>query len=203
MLIWNWTVFKSIFLPFCSCCHRNYVYVNALCKSCVTFFHFDVELRDDIWYFFEYKDEYKKLILAYKSDGQKLLGKLFADAIFQFLMNVNFDLVVTVPCSFKRKVFYGFDHMEYIGNLLRKRGINYINVFKRGLGKSQKLLCGNLRYSNLENKIKLKSKYKDMQFERVVLIDDIVTTGTSMTFCKNILIENWFCDVIKLSIARV
>ncbi|WP_024655047.1 type I phosphoribosyltransferase [Borrelia hispanica] len=201
--MWNWTVLKSIFFPFCSCCHRNYVYLNSLCKQCVTLFHFDIKLRDDIWYFFEYKDEYKKLILAYKSDGQKLLGKFFANIIFQFLMNIDFDLVVSVPCSFKRNFFYDFDHMEYIGNLLSKRGVNYINIFKRGLGRSQKLLRGNLRYTNLENKITLRSKYKYMKFKRIVLIDDIVTTGTSMTFCENILIKNGFYNVIKLSIARV
>ncbi|AHE63107.1 amidophosphoribosyltransferase [Borrelia parkeri] len=201
--MWNWGILKSIFLPFCSCCHKNYVYLNALCKDCIKFFHFDVKLRDDIWYFFDYKNEYKNLVLTYKRDGQRFLGRFFANGILHFLMSIDFDLVVSIPCSFKRKIFYGFDHMEYIGNLLSNSEINYINVFKRGLGKSQKLLRGDLRHSNLENKVKLKLRYRNIKFKRVVLIDDIVTTGASMTFCKDILIRHGALSVIKLSIARV
>ncbi|AHH03811.1 Amidophosphoribosyltransferase family protein [Borrelia nietonii YOR] len=201
--MWNWVVLKSIFFPLCSCCHKNYVYLNALCKDCIEFFHFDVKSRDDVWYFFEYKNECKKLLLAYKRDGQRLLGQFFANGILQFLMSIDFDLVVSVPCSFKRRIFYGFDHMEYIGDLLGNSGIKYVNVFKRGLGKSQKLLRGDLRHSNLENKVKLKLKYRNIDFKRVVLIDDIVTTGSSMTICKDILIKHGACSVIKLSLARV
>ncbi|AJW73650.1 amidophosphoribosyltransferase [Borrelia hermsii] len=201
--MWNWVVLKNIFLPLCSCCHKNYVYLNALCKDCIEFFHFDVKSRDDFWYFFEYKSEYKNLLLAYKRDGQRLLGQFFANGILQFLMSIDFDLVVSVPCSFKRKIFYGFDHMEYIGDLLGNSGIKYVNVFKRGLGKSQKLLRGDLRHSNLENKVKLKLKYRNIEFKRVVLIDDIVTTGSSMTFCRDVLIKHGAWSVIKLSLARV
>ncbi|AHH08769.1 amidophosphoribosyltransferase [Borrelia anserina] len=201
--MWDWSVLKSIFLPFCSCCHRNYVYSYALCKDCIEFFRFDVRLRDDVWYFFDYKDEYKKLVLAYKRDGQRLLGQFFASAILQFLMSIDFDLVVSVPCSFKRKIFYNFDHMEYIGDLLSHGGIDYVNIFKRGLGKSQKLLRGDLRHNNLENKVKLKLNYKNIKFKKVVLIDDVVTTGVSMTFCEDILMEHGTWSVIKLSIARV
>ncbi|UCP01791.1 ComF family protein [Borrelia hermsii] len=200
--MWNWVVLKNIFLPLCSCCHKNYVYLNALCKDCIEFFHFDVKSRDDFWYFFEYKSEYKNLLLAYKRDGQRLLGQFFANGILQFLMSIDFDLVVSVPCSFKRKIFYGFDHMEYIGDLLGNSGIKYVNVFKRGLGKSQKLLRGDLRHSNLENKVKLKLKYRNIEFKRVVLIDDIVTTGSSMTFCRDVLIKHGAWSVIKLSLAR-
>ncbi|AHH10999.1 amidophosphoribosyltransferase [Borrelia coriaceae] len=200
--MWNWSILKRILLPFCSCCNKNYIYLNALCKDCIGLFHFDVKFRDDIWYFFDYENEYKKLVLSYKREGQRLLGQFFANGILQFLMSIDFDLVVSIPCSFKRKVFYGFDHMEYIGDLLSNNGINYVNIFRRGLGKSQKLLRGDLRHSNLRNKVKLKLKYRNFKFNRVVLIDDIVTTGASMTVCKDILVRHGAWSVIKLSIAR-
>ncbi|AYE36646.1 amidophosphoribosyltransferase [Borrelia turcica IST7] len=196
-------VFKSIFLPFCSCCHRNYVYSNALCKRCIEFLNFKIKSSDDILYFFEYRDEYKKMVLSYKKDGQKALGRFFANGILKFLVDIDFDMVVSVPCSMKRKLFYGFDHMEYIGNLLAKNGINYVNILKRGWSKSQKLLRGRLRLNNLENKIKLRLKNKDIKCKRIVLIDDIVTTGTSMSFCEDILIKNGACRVVKLSISKV
>ncbi|BCR22207.1 amidophosphoribosyltransferase [Borrelia sp. HM] len=200
--MWNWVIVKSIFLPFCSCCHKDYIYLNALCKSCIEFLHFDIKMKDTDWYFFEYKNEYKRLILAYKKYGQRSLGKFFANGIYQFLKNIDFDLVVSVPCSFKRKIVYGFDHMEYIGNLLSNNGINYINVFKRGLGRSQKLLSRDLRYSNLKNKVKLKLRYRNINFKKIVLIDDIVTTGISMSLCKDILVKHGAFSVLKLSIAR-
>ncbi|AWG43147.1 amidophosphoribosyltransferase [Candidatus Borreliella tachyglossi] len=201
--MWNWVVLKSVFLPFCSCCSKKYVYSYALCKSCFESFNFDIRSKDDILYFFEYRDEYKKLVLSYKEDGQKSLGQFFAAEILKFLKNIDFDLAVSVPCSFKRRAFYGFDHMEYIGNLLGRNGINYANIFKRGLGRSQKLLSGGLRLRNLENQIKLKLRYKNIELKRIVLIDDIVTTGSSMTFCQDILIRHGAWNVIKLSILKV
>ncbi|ASQ29523.1 amidophosphoribosyltransferase [Borrelia miyamotoi] len=199
----NWVILKSIFLPFCSCCHKDYVCLNALCKSCVEFFHFNVKIKGNVWYFFEYKNEYKRLILAYKKDGQRSLGKFFANGILQFLKSIDFDLVVSIPCSFKRKAFYGFDHMEYIGDLLVSNGINYINVFKRGLGRSQKFLRRDLRHSNLGNKVKLKLKHRNIKLKRIILIDDIVTTGVSMSLCEDILTKYGAWSVLKLSIARV
>ncbi|WKC58448.1 amidophosphoribosyltransferase [Borrelia sp. P9F1] len=194
-------VLRSIFLPFCVCCHRGYVYSHALCKRCIGFLNFRIKSRDNILYFFEYRDEYKKIVLSYKKDGQKALGRFFTDGIFKFLVGIDFDIVVSVPCSVKRKVFYGFDHMEYIGNLLMKHGVNYVNILKRGWCESQKVLRGRLRLNNLENKIRL--RYNPVRDKKIVLIDDIVTTGTSMSFCEDILMRNGALNVVKMSISKV
>lgn len=48
---------------------------------------------------------------------------------------------------------------------------------------------GTLRFRNLENKIKLRSKYKNFEFKKIVLLDDIVTTGTSMHICEDFIIQ--------------
>ncbi|UGQ17572.1 amidophosphoribosyltransferase [Borrelia sp. RT1S] len=194
-------ILRSIFLPFCVCCHSDYVCSHALCKRCLGFLDFKIKFRDGILYFFEYRDEYKKIVLSYKKDGQKALGQFFTDGIFKFLVGIDFDMVVSVPCSIKRKIFYGFDHMEYIGNLLMKNGINYANILKRGWGESQKVLRGRLRLDNLENKIKL--RYDTVRDKKIVLIDDIVTTGASMSFCEDILVKNGALNVVKMSISKV
>ena len=160
-------------------------------------------MKDNDYYFFEYQNEYKRLILAYKKDGQRSIGKFFVNGILQFLKTIDFDLLLSVPCGFKRKIFYRFDHMEYIGNLLSNNGISYINVFKRGLGKSQKLLSRDLRRSNLKNKVKLKLRYRNINLQKIMLIDDVVTTGVSMSLCKDILFKHGALSVLNLSIARL
>lgn len=159
-------VLKSIFLPFCVFCRKRYVSSDALCDQCKSLFNFKIKFDENLLYFFEYKEHYKSLILSYKRDGQKSIGRFLASGIAKYLSNIDFDQIVTVPCSFKRKLFYGFDHMEYIGILLSRFGFNYINVFSRKYGKSQKLMKGNLRFTNLENKVKLRSKYKNFQFKK-------------------------------------
>ncbi|UER67941.1 amidophosphoribosyltransferase [Borrelia sp. BU AG58] len=194
-------IFKSIFLPFCVCCQRRYVYSHALCKSCIGLLDFKIKSDDSIFYFFKYRFGYKKIILSYKKEGQKAFGQFFKDGISKFLTGIDFDMVVSIPCSIKRKIFYGFDHMEYIGNLLKKDGICYINVLERGWGKSQKFLSGRLRLGNLENKIKL--KYRIVRDKKIVLIDDVVTTGASMFFCENVLMLHGARSVVKMSISKV
>ncbi|SCW26347.1 comF family protein [Borreliella japonica] len=195
-------VFKSIFLPFCVFCRKRYVFSNALCDQCKLLFNFKIKFDENLIYFFDYKEHYKSLILSYKRDGQKSIGRFLASEIAKCLNKIDFDQIVTVPCSFKRKLFYGFDHMEYIGILLNRFGFNYINIFSRKYGKSQKLMRGNLRFRNLENKIKLRSKYKNFQFKKIVLLDDIVTTGTSMRICEDLIIQFGAYKVIKLSLAK-
>lgn len=194
-------VLKSVFLPFCVFCEKRYVSSNALCDQCKSIFNFKIQFDENLIYFFEYKEHYKSLILSYK-DGQKSIGRFLASEIAKFLSNIEFDQIVTVPCSFKRKLFYGFDHMEYIGILLSRFGFDYINVFSRKYGKSQKLMRGNLRFRNLENKIKLKSKYKNFKFKKIVLLDDIVTTGTSMCICENLIVQAGAYKVIRFSLAK-
>lgn len=195
-------VLKSIFLPFCVFCRKRYVSSDALCDQCKSLFNFKIKFDENLLYFFEYKEHYKSLILSYKRDGQKSVGRFLASGIAKYLSNIDFDQIVTVPCSFKRKLFYGFDHMEYIGILLSRFGFNYINVFSRKYGKSQKLMKGNLRFTNLENKVKLRSKYKNFQFKKIVLLDDIVTTGTSMCICEDLIIQFGADKIIKLSLAK-
>ncbi|WKC76483.1 ComF family protein [Borreliella valaisiana] len=195
-------VLKSIFLPFCVFCGKRYVSSNALCDQCKLLFNFKIQFDKNLIYFFEYKEYYKALILSYKRDGQKSIGRFLASEIAKCLSNIEFDQIVTVPCSFKRKLFYGFDHMEYIGILLSRFGFDYINVFSRKYGKSQKLMRGNLRFRNLENKIKLKSKYKNFQFKKIVLLDDIVTTGTSMCICEDLILQFGAYKVIRFSLAK-
>ncbi|WP_210380668.1 ComF family protein [Borreliella valaisiana] len=195
-------VLKSIFLPFCVFCGKRYVSSNALCDQCKSLFNFKIQFDENLIYFFEYKEQYKSLILSYKRDGQKSIGRFLASEIAKCLSNIEFDQIVTVPCSFKRKLFYGFDHMEYIGILLSRFGFDYINVFSRKYGKSQKLMRRNLRFRNLENKIKLKSKYKNFQFKKIVLLDDIVTTGTSMRICEDLIVQFGAYKVIRFSLAK-
>ncbi|WNY60540.1 ComF family protein [Borreliella bissettiae] len=195
-------VLKSIFLPFCVFCEKRYVSSNALCDQCKSLFNFEIKFNENLMYFFEYKEHYRLLILSYKRDAQKSIGRFLASRIAECLNNIDFDQIVTVPCSFKRKLFYGFDHMEYIGILLSRFGFNYINVFSRKYGKSQKLMKGNLRFRNLENKIKLRSKYKNFQFKKIVLLDDIVTTGASMCICEDLMMQLGAYKVIRLSLAK-
>ncbi|WKC79241.1 ComF family protein [Borreliella turdi] len=196
------SVLRSIFLPFCVFCRKRYVSSNALCNQCKSLFNFKIKFDENLIYFFEYKEHYKSLILSYKRDGQKSIGRFLASGIAKCLSNIDFDQIVTVPCSFKRKLFYGFDHMEYIGILLSRFGFNYMNIFSRKYGKSQKLMKGNLRFKNLENKIKLRSKYKNFQFKKIVLLDDIVTTGTSMRICEDLVMQCGAYNVIRLSLAK-
>ncbi len=98
-------VLKSIFLPFCVFCRKRYVSSNALCDQCKSLFNFKIKCDENLIYFFEYKEHYKSLILSYKRDGQKAIGRFLANGIAKCLSNIDFDQIVTFLVALKENYF--------------------------------------------------------------------------------------------------
>ncbi|MBE6709065.1 MAG: ComF family protein [Ruminococcaceae bacterium] len=93
------------------------------------------------------------------------------------------DFTVTfIPRSstaFKR---YGFDHMETVSKHTAKMlGCKYAPLLSRKGGTDQKALSGDERIINSQTSIILPEKHKKLvQGAKLILLDDIVTTGSSM-----------------------
>ena len=93
------------------------------------------------------------------------------------------NLVVTnVPRKPGRVLKYGFDHSEEIAKAISvKLGIKYVKLLKSKLKAAQKKLYGDERIRNA--KFDYLKRSADVAGKRVLLIDDIVTTGASMGAC--------------------
>jgi len=97
------------------------------------------------------------------------------------------DYVITnVPRKEARVLEYGLDHSEEIAKAIAKKlGIEYVKLLKSKQKKPQKKVHGEQRIKNAE--FDCLKKHKSVLGKRVILFDDIVTTGASMGACAMLI----------------
>ena len=113
-------------------------------------------------------------------------------------------VIVAVPRGRQGRATYGFDQAECIGRALGERmGILYVPALgRRRGGKEQKRLSAKDRRKNMSRRIY--TSYEEMiRGKCVILLDDVVTTGSSMAVCATALLKRAGAKyVIALSVAQ-
>ena len=140
---------------------------------------------------FPYTGKYRKILSAYKFGKNLALGKFFADKVLE-LINENPELenisVVPVPPRAGKIKKIGWDQVEYLVRQIEKNGNGKIKIcrcLKRRKSKVQKKLSRTERLRNLKGRI---YHYGDIP-KTAVVIDDIITTGSTLEVCSSILKE--------------
>ena len=126
------------------------------------------------------------------STEEKLTGIKLEDAIF-----------TNVPRNTRSKNRYGFDHAQLLAASLSERtGGEYDKLIlrKKG-GRAQKKLGVEARKKNVKNRFVFNKK-KNIEGKKVILVDDVLTTGATASECMSALRENGASEVILLVIAR-
>ncbi len=193
----------------CSYCGKGTYDDSCLCESCQE----DLEklkrialiegtiVRGHILY--EYNGIVKDLIIKYKYNQHRYLGKYFAMLMYDFIKDipVDFDVIIPVPSHWKRKFERGFNQTEIIAKELSNlTGITYNNkILKRtDNSKALKNLNREEREKELENSFMAICK---KPYKTALLIDDIYTTGTTINHCGIALYEIGFDQIVFLSIS--
>ena len=111
-------------------------------------------------------------------------------------------IVTSVPRGKRGLTEYGFDHAALIASTLAdKLGLEFSALFSSKLGaKTQKELGKKQRLENAKKYIRFSSD-RDISGKYVILFDDIVTSGASMTVCTKELIKNGATGVFCFSLA--
>lgn len=131
--------------------------------------------------------------------------RLYSDAITRF----NPDALVPVPVHISRKRLRGYNQAEVIAaGISGKTGIPMLNdlLYRRKKTVAQKVLNSEKRLENLKEAFTCDEapySYEDIniRFGRVLLVDDIYTTGSTMEGCTLALKKAGVREVGILSIA--
>ncbi len=152
---------------------------------------------------FSYEGDVKELIHQYKFNHDKQLSRTFAQLLYDtYLAHLPPDtVIVPVPARRVTKKHRGWDHMEIIAKHLEKKyGVEVLYCLTRNGSMSQKSLDYAGRMRNLQGKILVKPSPVPLP-EKVLLIDDVFTTGATIEQCSCVLRTAGVTEVSALTLA--
>ena len=183
----------------CFKCGIPLISEKTICLRCRTIdYHFD---RNDSLFF--YADMARDIFFQYKFRKHKRIAfwfcELIADRIFRDFQGY---LLVPSPFRYFKKIKKGWDQVQWICRILKKRhGLVSQSLLRRCSGTDQKLLDLNGRRQNLRGSIVFRKGILSIKGENVLFIDDVFTTGATADECARILKKNGASEVAVLTIA--
>jgi competence protein ComFC len=182
----------------CRCCGMRLLSEQELCTECRR----DPSPQRNTA-LFSYHGRGGDLIQFYKFQNEKRLALYFALLIDRALKKENLTdyALLPVPPSRKKLFQTGWDQMELIGRELEKIGWSLIHPLAKKEGLSQKKLSREEREHEIIGRYFLKGKAASLS-EKIILIDDVYTTGATLRECARILTEEGAKDIRSLTIAR-
>ncbi len=147
----------------------------------------------------------KEVLHVYKFKGRKRLYKQLSEMAYREIRgeNLDYDLLTSVPMNRAKKWKRGYNQSELIArDLAHKTGKGYRSVFvERHGSRAQKELRYNERFLNILDRFRVKNG-SAVKGKRILLVDDVITTGATINECARILKLNGAVEVYSLTIAR-
>ena len=155
---------------------------------------------DRLWTLFPYTGKFRKTLTSYKFGKKTALAEFFAEKIFETI-SVNPILhdaiIVPVPPRPGKIKDNGWDQIDYLVKRILKNRQKRVHVsycLKRRKSKVQKSLNRTERLENLKGRIYLNGSPP----QKVLIIDDVITTGSTIEVCASALKEAGACKVYGL-----
>jgi ComF family protein len=155
---------------------------------------------------FYYRDAVRKSILKYKFRGSAVYaekyGKLLADCIREN-PDVVYDIISWVPLSSKRKRSRGYDQAMLLAlvTALELDDVAVVTLVKHVDAKAQSELGGREeRCANISGAYIVPDR-ELVDGKRVLLIDDVVTTGSTLDECAKELLSAGAAGVVCAALA--
>jgi competence protein ComFC len=172
-----------------NCAHRALYFVNAVSA-------------------FRSRGMVRRIILQFKYGGQIHLRHLVASWLFAALEDDRlrdqmFDLIVPVPLHPARERERGFNQAALLAELLSPRmSIQVRQILERvRYTTTQTAFDRTERMENLRGAFRLRRNV-DLRQLRVLLVDDVLTTGSTLSECARVLRKSGACSVHAATAAR-
>lgn len=210
-------VSNLIYPPTCGICGK--LKSDFLCNKCQKILESQAKFKieknsntnyyfEEHLYIFEYQGMIRKVILNYKFNDRAYLYKTIVNFLLKnekfFAILESYDTIVPVPISRKRRKERGYNQSELIAKeIARNLSIEYNNqcLFKTKNIVEQSKLNKEERQKNIQGVYELHSP-EMLQGKKILLIDDIYTTGSTVNECSKVLKQAQPKKIGVLTIAK-
>lgn len=182
---------------YCLCCAIPLVSEKECCTKCRAVLN-DGKKIEKKFLLYPYINKYTNIVLYWKNENVRSLSSLFAFIIKEFIKNnpeLNGIPIVPVPPRPKKIKTKGWDQIEDVCFYLEKT-IPIKRILTRSDGHSQKGLSKEMRNLNMIDKIHIKPNASIPK--KVIILDDVITTGATIEVCKQCLLEAGCNEVLTL-----
>lgn len=204
-----WTVpLVSMYPPICGICEK--INKDALCPKCNLELKKQAEVNilqkeeieenikkekyfEELMYIFKYEGQVRKLILDYKFNEKSYLYKTFVNFLLKnekIFENIKkYDKIIPVPISKKRNKERGYNQSLLIAEeIANKTNLGLVNncLIKTKNIIEQSKLNKEDRQQNIQGVYSLQN-VRLITNKKILLIDDIYTTGSTVNECCKIL----------------
>jgi len=220
------TPFIDFFLPrFCPACKNKLsIGEEIVCGSCLSKIKRPDEQRlkheferkfssDKIisgftsLFVFEKDKELQHIIHGLKYDGKFqigiFLGKLIANELGRQFDLWKIDFIIPVPLHHLKRAERGYNQSEFIAKGIRsvlRIPISTNSIKRERFTETQTSLNLVERKENLKDAFTIKRK-NNLKGKTILLLDDVITTGATISECGKILLENGIANIYAASVA--
>ncbi len=188
---------------------------DSICNKCYS--NLNKEEKIDIYnnksfnehlYIFKYEGKIRNLIIDYKFNDKAYLSNFFTKIIIKnkkICRKIkSYDIIIPVPIHKKRKQERGYNQSELIAKILAqnlKLELVTNSLIKEKNTVAQSSLSKEQRKQNVKQVYKIQNKQK-IENKKVILLDDIYTTGSTAEECSKMLKQNGAKEILVLTIAK-
>jgi len=184
--------FQRISEQHCPKCYRDGT--SEICVDCQVWIEKGKEVCHKSC--FVYNEAMKDFFSQYKFQGDYALYSVFAEVLQKELKVYRDYALVPIPVSAEKYQSRGFNQVE---GLLEAAGISYRTLLNKKETEAQSS-------KNREERLKSRGNFsiqKEKNIpEKILLVDDIYTTGSTLQDAKQTLIENGVKEIMTFSLAR-
>ncbi len=202
---------------FCICksCISSLTISNNRCQSCATKLNSKLSfcgqclthapVFSKAYTLYDYCDTTADLIKRFKFDHQLCIGDFFAHQLndfYQLLMSRGnpYDAIIPLPLSKTRMRERGFNQTHELLRIIDKNKSTFIDYKSVKRIKATRALS-TLNVKERQQEIKGAFESKPMNYQNVLLVDDVMTTGSSLSELAKTVIKAGVqsCDVLTLA----
>lgn len=175
------------------------------CASCLQNYRSPFRLSRSA---FRYDDGSKNLILSFKfmdkTENAKVLGRWLFNA-GKDIWNQGADVLIPIPLHYTRLLRRRYNQSALLCHELSRLcglPVEYTAVERHRKTRPQVEFSGHARIKNVKNAFRIRHPER-IRGKHVVLVDDVMTTGSTLKECALVLHKAGAASVDTLTVARV